>query len=137
MSVSQSGKHVFSELHGLDEPILRDQAFLGVLFQSALQASGFMILEKVFYSFPTHGKGITGAYLLQESHATFHTYPEWCSMSVDIFSCGTPDPCEAFRIICERLRPDSVVASVVTRSFQSPLVSHDIRGLGAHCDAEL
>lgn len=132
MSISPTGKHVFSELYGVAAHALRDMTRLKTLFESTLQKSGFIILEAVFHKFPTHGEGITAAFLLQESHATFHTYPEWGTMSLDIFSCGTPDPCQVFHLIADRLCPKETVTSVATRCLASPSSRHDVCELADH-----
>lgn len=120
MHISTTGRHLVAEMYGLEAPVLRDKAYLISVVEWALRQGGFTILDKVSHSFPTHGKGVTAAFLLSESHATFHTYPEWGSMSVDVFSCGTPDPRYAFRLLVKSLNPDKVTRSVATRYFRLP-----------------
>ena len=38
--------------------------------------------------FPGYNSGVTGVFILSESHAAFHSYPEYRYLAVDIFSCG-------------------------------------------------
>lgn len=46
--------------------------------------------EPHWYHFPPPG-GFTGMVILQESHLTVHTFPEYGSMCLNLFSC-TPKP---------------------------------------------
>ena len=48
---------------------------------------GFHVVNEAGYQF--HPRGATWVYVLSESHMSFHTYPEYASCYVDIFTCGT------------------------------------------------
>ena len=53
--------------------------------------SGLKVIGEKFYSFNEKEDdqyGWTGAILLSESHITLHTYPEYSSLYVDIFTCN-------------------------------------------------
>jgi S-adenosylmethionine decarboxylase len=41
--------------------------------------------DSVFYKFPV--QGLTGFQILSESHISVHTYPEFSSYHLDVFSC--------------------------------------------------
>jgi S-adenosylmethionine decarboxylase len=117
MAVSKSGCHLLAEMYGIEREVLLDEKALVCVYESILLESNFTILGRISHAFTTHGNGITVVFLLSESHATIHTYPEWRSASLDIFSCGSADPRVAFRRLVERLDPGHVVVSVVGRYF--------------------
>ena len=51
-----------------------------------LAAGNFQILKKDFHKFQP--QGITGFWLLAESHFAVHTWPESRHVCFDLFSCG-------------------------------------------------
>ena len=53
---------------------------------SAVASSGATIRNKIYHVFPPDG--LTIVYLLSESHASLHTYPEFGACFVDLFTCG-------------------------------------------------
>ncbi|HST61568.1 MAG TPA: adenosylmethionine decarboxylase [Longimicrobium sp.] len=114
------GRHVLADLHGIPVTSLRDRGLLLATLREALTREGFHILRQVSHSFPGEIAGATGVFLLGESHAAFHSYPEFEYLSVDIFSCGSADPAAAVAYVEAVLRPSRVHLS-----------SHD-RGLLPH-----
>jgi S-adenosylmethionine decarboxylase proenzyme len=53
------------------------------------------VVDEVFHKFNPHG--ISGVVVIQESHLTIHTWPEYGYAAVDVFTCGqTVDPWDAF-----------------------------------------
>jgi S-adenosylmethionine decarboxylase proenzyme len=60
----------------------------------AVKASGATILNRTYYIFPPNG--MTLVYLLSESHASIHTYPEKGACFVDLFTCGENCSAEGF-----------------------------------------
>jgi S-adenosylmethionine decarboxylase len=71
--------------------VLKDERFLTRAFLSALNAASVTILDHVRHKFSGEG-GVTGLFLLSESHASYHSYPEFGYIAVDIFTCGKCDP---------------------------------------------
>ncbi len=86
-----AGKHfIASYLHCDSKAISDVQGLLGAM-DKAVASSGATILNKNSYIFPPDG--LTVVYLLSESHASLHTYPEFGACFVDLFTCG--DNCSA------------------------------------------
>lgn len=52
----------------------------------ALKEGNFLVLGKVFHKFKPNG--ISGIWLLSESHMSFHTWPDENYLSFDLFTCG-------------------------------------------------
>ena len=108
------GRHVFADLHGVDEALLQDEAQLMTKLVDALDEHGFHQLAQHSHKFPGPG-GVTGFILLSESHAAFHSYPEYGYIAVDVFSCGMADPEPVIEHLQQSLGAQSVQAKVVTR----------------------
>ncbi|WP_375685671.1 S-adenosylmethionine decarboxylase family protein, partial [Bartonella sp. TT110JLCBS] len=56
---------------------------LKVIKNTKMNILGFMS-----HKFTTDGQGVTGFFLLSESHLSFHTYPESNYISIDLYTCG-------------------------------------------------
>jgi S-adenosylmethionine decarboxylase len=55
-------------------------------FGAALRAAGATIVHGHSHQFP--GVGLTCVFILSESHAVLHTWPETGTVNIDIFSCS-------------------------------------------------
>jgi S-adenosylmethionine decarboxylase len=55
-------------------------------FGAALRRAGATIVRGVSHTFP--GAGLTCVFILSESHAVLHTWPETGTINIDIFSCS-------------------------------------------------
>lgn len=85
------GKHFVASYMGCDLRSLTDLEGLIEAMNEAVRSSGATILNMTPYVFPPNG--LTIVYLLQESHASLHTYPEHGACFADLFTCG--DVCSA------------------------------------------
>src|SRR5579871_5271169 len=105
-SVAGSGDFVFTGHHlllayeecGVD---LDDLELLSGIMREAIEASGAQIRESASTRFEPHGLSIV--FLLSESHASIHSYPEHRSAFLDIFTCGTACRTDRFDEVCRRL----------------------------------
>jgi len=74
---------------------------------AAIKAVGASILGEAESRFSPHGVSVV--FLLSESHASIHTYPEHNACFLDIFTCGRTLKIEAFTETLQRLwQPESV-----------------------------
>lgn len=96
------GRHMICDIYGCNTYHLRDEDYLNSLFDGALKAVGATILRRFSFKFPAPG-GVTGIYLLSESHASYHSYPEYGYIAVDFFTCGDCNPEIAVEILDEGL----------------------------------
>lgn len=62
-----------------------------VLSELVSKLSLRVIGEPLFHVFPGEG-GVTGLYLLGESHLACHTYPEHQSLTLNLYSCRPKAP---------------------------------------------
>ena len=80
------GKHFLASYLECDRKALTDIKGMIEAMDLAVVASGATILNQTPHIFSPNG--LTIVYLLSESHASLHTYPEHNACFVDIFTCG-------------------------------------------------
>lgn len=61
-------------------------------FRAALCGAGATIVESVSHHFTD--AGLTSVFILAESHAVLHTWPETGTINIDLFSCSTRFRCQ-------------------------------------------
>jgi len=110
------GRHALADLSGVDPVLLRDAEHVMNELADILCATQFHVLRRVQHQFPGAGAGFTGMFLLSESHAAVHTYPEHGYLALDVFGCGPQDPADVARELGSRLNAASVVLQSVPRS---------------------
>lgn len=116
--MSNIGTHVLADLYGIEPSVLRDEQQLMDVFLSALVQEGFTVMQQVSHRFSDGGQGVTGMFLLSVSHATFHTFPEYAYLAVDVFSCGAADPNAVLHRLTQTLKPERVETKQADRGEQ-------------------
>ena len=109
------GTHVVGDLSGIDSQLLMDESLLMGTLKEALEAQSFTILGEQSYKFPGEASGVTGFYILSESHAAFHSYPEYGYIALDIFSCGDSRPDHVVAHVARALGADDVATKTIDR----------------------
>ena len=100
------GSHLLADFFGVAKEKLRDREKLMRVLCAALKKKGFSIKRKTgSYKFQGGGQGVTGFVLLAQSHAAFHSYPEWNYIALDVYSCGGYDPGPIAEAMEQYLRP--------------------------------
>ena len=112
------GLHVLLECNDVDPELLADPAHLEDAMRRAATVAGAHILSGNFHHFGGH-QGVTGVLLLQESHLSIHTWPEFRYAAMDIFMCGDCQPESAVEVLVDALDPGSVRQHVVKRGPSS------------------
>jgi len=108
------GTHYFASLKSCNSDILFDNLTLTSLFKNAIIKSGATILNYTEHIFDNNA--ITFVFLLSESHCSVHTYPEYKSLFIDLFTCGEKINNEIFNnIIVEALEPTIISKQVLIR----------------------
>jgi len=109
------GKHFLASYLDCDPEAIRNVDQLIDSMDAAVRASNATILEKTSHIFSPNG--LTIVYLLSESHASLHTYPEYNACFVDIFTCG--DHCSSAEFdqkLRAYLKPQTVSARFLLRN---------------------
>jgi S-adenosylmethionine decarboxylase len=81
-----NGRHLILDLYDCDKELLDDYDTLAELLETALRMAGATILKMVGEKFQP--QGVTLLFLLAESHASIHTWPELGYCAVDLYTCG-------------------------------------------------
>ncbi|WP_419735682.1 adenosylmethionine decarboxylase [Pseudomonas sp. COR18] len=116
------GRHALAEMFNVSSAILDDVDFLSDLIRSASLAAGATVCDVIHKKFEP--QGVTVLAMLEESHASFHTYPEFGSLFIDIFTCGEKcDPEKAVDLIRERLGCATYSYNLILRSLARPELS--------------
>lgn len=101
--VSGAGCEWVVEAHGCREDSLRDLRLLETFFREIVGGLGLHpVGTPLLHAFPGAG-GVTGLWLLAESHLACHTFPEHRSLCFNLFCC--------------RPRPDGDLPACITRVF--------------------
>ena len=82
-----SGREWIVEAFGCDAERLAQLPAIAQLFETIVQEVGLHpVGAPLWHQFPAPG-GITGLWLLAESHLTVHTFPEHASACINLFCC--------------------------------------------------
>lgn len=84
-------------------------------FENAVALTGATIISTLEHNFEPQGKSILT--LLSESHASFHSYPEYDFCYLDIFTCGDMNINAFEKALRKILKPQQTKARVYNRSY--------------------
>lgn len=105
-------KHYIYSLHGCKE--INNNALLKKALKEACISAGATIVGEVEHEFTP--QGYTCAFILAESHASIHAYPEHNFAYADFFFCGKAIP-ELFQeTLFTHLRPAYHTSQFIDRS---------------------
>lgn len=98
------GQHYLLECDGVEPSLLANpQQLEQILCQAAQQAQAHIVFAHLHHF--GEGQGVTGVLVLQESHITIHTWPEYAYAALDVFMCGQAQPQLAVAYLIEQLQP--------------------------------
>lgn len=95
------GSHLLVEYEGCDPDLLDDEAKIRDLMREAARAAGATEVAVVFHRFSP--QGVTGVVVVEESHLSIHTWPEYGYASVDFYTCGECEPKRAHEVLLRGL----------------------------------
>jgi S-adenosylmethionine decarboxylase len=100
LKIKQLGRHLLIEFIGCDPKLLNNLRAIKRMCRQAVLESGATIVGDRFHKFAPHG--VSGVFLLAESHFSFHSWPEYGYAAVDVFTCGEKVDPEKTRIYLKR-----------------------------------
>ncbi|RMG48737.1 MAG: adenosylmethionine decarboxylase [Acidobacteria bacterium] len=108
------GIHVLGELYGIDRQTLSYVENIEPRIWKVVQECHLNVLTSAFHQFQP--VGVTGFFLLAESHLSLHTWPEKSCLALDVFSCGSAEQAvRAFDAIVRELAPTEVDRRILDR----------------------
>lgn len=129
MKIEQLGRHILVEFYNCDKEILNDHKKIEEYMNKAALESKATIVQSCFHMF--NPWGVSGAVIIQESHLTIHTWPEFGYAAVDLFTCGdTVNPWIGFKYLSETLKAEKWETSEVPRGPVDKIRSFSHEELG-------
>ena len=107
------GFHGIWDVFGVDPDLISYRNSVEPLLEAIAERLNLSVLNASYKQFEP--SGVTGVYLLSESHLSIHTWPERAYAAIDLFSCAEFDPEEVEDIIAEILRPQRVEINLIRR----------------------
>ena len=108
-------RHLLLELHGCEPALLDDRERLRVLMRKAAEAAGARVVAEVFHPYAPHG--VTGVLVIEESHFSLHTWPEYGYAAVDFYTCGDCTPERAAEVLEHGLGARRACLMIVRRGL--------------------
>jgi S-adenosylmethionine decarboxylase len=122
------GTHVIADIVGIDPVAVRDDQAILRAMSVGLGCSGATLCGLQVRQFEP--AGLTVVYLLSESHASVHTYPEQNALFFDAFTCGTTcDPKAFLDALVDVLGPCDVRVKVLPRGEDGQAAARHTAGL--------
>jgi S-adenosylmethionine decarboxylase len=109
-----AGAHLLVELW--TSKFLREPNRIRGIIIEALKACRATMLGIDLHVFSPNG-GVSGVAILQESHLSIHTWPEYEYAAIDIFVCGTIDPKLAVPVLKKHFQPDRIEIREIKRGI--------------------
>jgi S-adenosylmethionine decarboxylase len=107
-----AGAHLLIELW--TEHFLTDPNRIRNIIIKAIKACGATMLGIDLHVFTPNG-GISGVAILQESHLSIHTWPEYHYAAIDLFVCGAVNPHLAIPVFKDEFMPEKIEIQEIKR----------------------
>ena len=112
--VKYTGVHLLIELW--TKNFLDDSNRIREIIIKAINTCGATMLGIDLHVFTPNG-GISGVAILQESHLSIHTWPEYDYAALDLFVCGTINPHLAVPVIKDEFKPFKIEIQEIRRGI--------------------
>nr|WP_200774459.1 adenosylmethionine decarboxylase [Peptoclostridium litorale] len=127
--MEQLGRHIIAEFYNCDREIVNNHALVEQYMNEAAEAANATIVTSDFHMF--NPWGVSGAVIIQESHLTIHTWPEYGYAAVDLFTCGdSVNPWVAFEYLAEKFDAQKTESTEVPRGIVEKIKMFSNRELG-------
>lgn len=88
------------------------------ILTEAITACGATLLSMDLHVFTPNG-GVSGVAVLQESHLSIHSWPEYEYAALDVFVCGTIDPYRALPVLKRGFSPERMQVVEIKRGIMA------------------
>lgn len=114
--VQNLGNHLIVELYDCCSQAINDVHFVESAMKKAVAVSGATLVQSVIHEFNPHG--VSGVVVIEESHFSVHTWPEYGYCALDIFTCGTEvDYYSALNYLKEAFKAGNLSVSEIKRGI--------------------
>lgn len=114
MDNKRLGKHILVEFYNCDNQLLNSSHLIEEYMIKAAELAKATVVQSVFHTF--NPWGVSGVVVIQESHLTIHTWPEYGYAAIDLFTCGEDvDPWIAFEYLKEKLKAEKTETTEINR----------------------
>ncbi len=112
----KKGIHIMLDLYGVDPKKLDNPIFLNRLISKAISESGLKSFGTLYHKFQP--MGFTAVTLLEASHISIHTWPEYKHATIDIYACDEWEKAKrAAKIIITGMKPKRLRKSIRSRGY--------------------
>ena len=112
---SPQGVHLLADFWG--GKVIESQKLIEKILISAAKKSGNTVLRTTIHKFEP--QGLTGVVLLEESHISIHSWPEFRYVGIDVFTCGADSSAQkALEYLKSVFEPKKVQVTEVNRGLQ-------------------
>lgn len=110
------GQHILLDLYNCRNTSPDKTSQQLEVFEHGLRLGNFTVLDSFYHEFEP--QGISGVFVLAESHLSFHIWAELGFASIDIYWCGSKcNEQELINMVCDYFRPESVDYKYFKRGF--------------------
>ena len=108
------GIHIIADFYGVKEDLISKLEKMKEIFEDAVEYSKLSEISSDYYQFKP--EGASGIILISESHLSFHTWPEYNLVTLDIYTCGTEEQAfKAYEYLKEKLKPKKIEENIIKR----------------------
>ncbi len=117
------GKHAIIDLSGCDSEIAKNSGLVRDILVQAAQVANVTVVGSIDHYFKP--EGYTAVLVLEESHLSIHTWPEYNYVSIDLYSCNLQTDFEAVKdFLAEKFKAAVTKFTILNRGFSvSPKVA--------------
>ncbi|MBU5677532.1 adenosylmethionine decarboxylase [Alkaliphilus sp. MSJ-5] len=117
------GTHILAEFYNCNLDTLNDHKLIEKYMVEAAKTANATVVTSNFHMF--NPWGVSGVVVIQESHLTIHTWPEYGYASIDVFTCGGDvDPWLAFEYLKDKLDAEQTDTDEVPRGIIDNIRKH-------------
>ncbi|MCF6462339.1 adenosylmethionine decarboxylase [Clostridium sp. Cult1] len=117
------GRHILVEFYNCNNQLLNDTQLIEKYMIEAANKAKATVVQSVFHTF--NPWGVSGVVVIQESHLTIHTWPEYGYAAIDLFTCGEEvDPWIAFQYLKEKLKAEKTETTEIDRGDVQKIHTH-------------
>ncbi|MCB0194792.1 MAG: adenosylmethionine decarboxylase [Anaerolineae bacterium] len=130
------GKHAIIDLSGCDSDIMRDRESILERLKQAAQIAKVTVVGHFEHYFSP--EGYSAVLVLEESHLSIHTWPEYRYISLDLYSCNLETDFDAVeQFLAQEFKATTVESQLLKRKFSPTPVSAPVslvqRLMGRRC----